>query len=152
MRSAALGAVSFALLGAVCAEPIAAQTVIKDPATVRACLCAQQQVAALFGTVQQTRQDYENSQKTLADLNQQLETRRAQMDVYNDADVESYKQLLAQSDRAAVALADQATPSYNDALTRYNAALSDYTARCGGKSYDQAVYNSVETGLICAKP
>ena len=152
MRGFVLGAASLAILGAAWGQPVGAQEVIQDRETIRACLCQQQALTTLFGAVQERQQNYEASQKTLASLNQELETRRAQIDVYNDAQVDAYKQLLARSDQAAIALADEATPSFNDAVTRYNEALAGYTTQCGGKSFNQTVYRAVQATLSCPKP
>jgi deoxyribodipyrimidine photolyase len=152
MRGFTLGAASLVLVGMAALSPLAAQEVIKDPVMVRSCLCEQRQLSALLGTVNDRRQAYEASQQNVDKLNQELAQRRDQINVYSDSDVDAYKQLLAQSDRAAITLADQATPSYNDAVTRYNDALASYNTRCGGKSYDQAVYSAVQATLACPTP
>ncbi len=151
MRGMAIGIASITLTGTVWLGPARAQAVIEDRDAIRACVCAEQHVTALFGVLQERQRNYENSQKTLAQLNDQLSTRRTQINVYNEGDVDAYKQLLAQSDRAAVALADEATPSYNDAVAHYDEALAGYTAQCGGKSYNQTVYNSVLVDPSCPK-
>lgn len=152
MRSLILGAAALVLLGPAAISPSAAQEVIKDPSLVRSCLCEQEQLTALLGTVNERRQAYEAGQQNVDKLNQELAQRRSQIDVYSESDVDAYKQLLAQSDQAAITLADQVTPRYNDAVTRYNDALASYNTRCGGKSYDHAVYSAVEATLACPTP
>ena len=132
--------------------PATAQEVIKDADAVRACLCEEQTLAALLDTLHERQQNYDNSQKALADLNSQLDTQRAKMDVYNDADVQAYKALLQRRDDAATVFTNDATPSYNAAIERYNQALAGYQGNCAGKSYDPAVYNAVKPTLACAKP
>ncbi len=151
MRAYVFGAVSLAFIGAAWGGPVAAQAVIDDRETIRACLCAQQRVTELYGALQERQRDYQNSQQTVARLNNELATSRAHINVNNEAEIDNYKQLLAQSDHAAISLADEATPSYNDAVTRYNEALADYTTRCGGKSYNQVVYSDVQATLVCPK-
>jgi len=37
-------------------------------------------------------------------------------------------------------------------VARYNAARSDYDARCTGRSFDQAAYDRVQATLSCPKP
>jgi len=148
MALAAIG-VGIAALGA---GPARAQDVLADPTEIRACLCTQQAVTALADILHERQQAYESSQKRLAALNSELETRRAQINVYDDAQVQAYKQLLQQRDSAATAFAEEATPSYNAAVARYNEALGGYTVNCAGKSYDGTAYRSVQATLACPKP
>ena len=133
-------------------SPAVAQEVIKDADAVRACLCQEQTLSALLDTLHERQQNYDNSQKALAQLNSDLDARRASMNVYNDADVQAYKALLQRRDDVATAFASDATPSYNAAIERYNQALAGYQGNCAGKSYDPTVYNMVKPTLACAKP
>lgn len=152
MRKGIIGSLSVVVLGIVGADPVLAQAVVKDPAAIGVCLCEQQRLKTLLDALTERQQNYETSQKALASLNGELETRRAQMNVYNDAEVEAYKQLLTRRDQAAAALAGEATQSYNAAVTRYNQSFVDYNAGCAGKSFDQAVVNTVQATLSCPKP
>jgi peptidoglycan hydrolase CwlO-like protein len=152
MRGVIIGALSVTGLALAGIGPLGAQEVIKDADAVRACLCQEQTLATLLDSLHERQQNYENSQKALADLNSALDAQKAKMDVYNNADVEAYKALLQKRDDAATAFANDATPSYNAAIQRYNAARDGYQGSCAGKSYDPIVYNAVKPTLACAKP
>lgn len=152
MRSVVIGALSLTGLALAGIAPAGAQEVIKDADAVRACLCQDQTLATLQDTLRERQQNYDNSQKALADLNSALDAQRAKMDVYNNADVEAYKALLQRRDDAQAAFTNEVTPSYNAAIQRYNAARDGYQGSCAGKSYDPTVYNAVQPTLACAKP
>ena len=152
MRGVVLRTLFLAGLTVAGIGPAGAQALIKDPEAIGACLCQQQNLAALLDALHARQQKYDTSQQALASLNAELETRRARMDVYNDADVQAYKQLLQRRDDAAAAFAGEVTQAYNDAVNRYNEALAGYNGSCAGKSFDQTVYSAVEAKLSCPKP
>ncbi len=152
MRGVVIGALSLAGVAVAGIGSAGAQAVIKDPGAVGACLCQQQSVSALLDTLHERQQNYEAKQKELAALDSELEARRAKMDVYNDADVTAYKQLLQRHDDAAAAFTGEVTQSYNAAVERYNEALTGYNGSCAGKSYDPTVYSRVQASLSCPKP
>jgi hypothetical protein len=152
MRGVVIRALSLTSLAVAGIGPAGAQAVIKDPAAVGACLCQQQSLAALLDALHERQQNYETNQKALASLDSELEARRSKMDVYNDADVQAYKQLLQRRDDAAAAFSGDTTQSYNAAVDRYNQALAGYNGSCAGKSYDPTVYSTVQATLSCPKP
>ncbi len=130
-----------------------AQAVVTDPGTIRACLCAQQSVIGLQGAMTERRKNYDDSQKALASLNNQVATRRAEINVYDDSEVAAFKALLQQRDAAAAAFAGDSTRSYDAAVARYNQAVASYNSSCAGKSYDRAALNAVQAApLSCPKP
>ena len=151
MRSVVVRALSLALVIAAGTNPTAAQAPVKDPGTIGYCLCQEQSLAKLLDAVQEHKQDYDNGQKALASLDSELATRRPAVNVYNDADVQAYKDLLQRRDDAAAAFAN-ATATYNVSVNRYNEARGEYNARCAGVSFDQTVYNTVRANLSCPKP
>src|SRR5579862_6530035 len=101
MRAVAIGALSLVGVAVVATGLAVAQEVIKDPAAVGACLCQQQDLTTLLDALHERQENYDSGQKALAALESELEARRAKMDVYNDADVRAYKQLLERHDAAA---------------------------------------------------
>jgi deoxyribodipyrimidine photolyase len=137
------------VLGSTRAE---AQDMVKDPAEITYCLCERQTLASLLDAVHQRQQRYDTSRQTLATLDQELTTRRSQMNVYDHAQVEAYKQLLERHDHEATVLANDVAPDYNTVVGRYNTAFTAYNARCAGKSFDQPIYKRVEATLSCPKP
>jgi hypothetical protein len=151
MRSVVMRALSLVLLIAAGTNPAAAQALIKDPGTIGYCLCQRQSLAALLDAVQAHQRDYDAGQKALASLDSELAARRPAVNVYNDADVQGYKELLQRHDDAAAAFANT-TDTYNASVNRYNQARDDYNGRCGGVSFDQTMYNTVQANLSCPKP
>ena len=150
MRTIVYGASALALLCCFGARPTTAQ-IVNDPNTIRSCLCDQQLVLGLQNDVGGKRQALESSQRNQASLANQVDTRRAQINVYNHAELEAFKQLLEQRDAAIAATAD-ATRTYDDAAEGYNRAVAGYNASCAGRSYDEAVLRQVQAApLACTR-
>ena len=150
MRNVVCGAAALAVLSCGAIAPAGAQ-VVNDPNTIRSCLCDQQFVLGLQNDVSGKRQALESSQRNQASLANQVDTRRAQINVYNHAELEAFKQLLQQRD-ASIAATAEATRTYDDAAVGYNQAVAGYNANCAGRSYDEAVLRQVEaTPLVCTR-
>lgn len=152
MRNLVLIGTLLAAAGGIAVPPAAAQALINDPTAIAQCLCESQRLDTLQQTTDQRRQSYQTGQQSLASLDRELDSRRSSMNVEDPAQVDAYKQLLQQHDSAAAALPDHLIPDYNAAVARFNAARSDYDARCAGKSFDQTAYDRVQATLSCPKP
>ena len=150
MRNVVCGAVALGLLSCGAIAPAAAQ-VVNDPNTIRSCLCEQQLVLGLQEGVSSRRQALESSQRSQASLANQVDTRRAQINVYDHGELDAFKQLLQQRDAAIGATAD-ATRTYDDAAEGYNQAVAAYNANCAGRSYDDTVLRQVQAApLACPR-
>jgi hypothetical protein len=150
MRNFIGGAVALGLLSCGGIAPATAQ-IVNDPNTIRSCLCDQQLVLGLQDNVSSKRQALEGSQRSQASLANQVDTRRAQINVYDHAELEAFKRLLLQRDAAIAATAD-ATKTYDDAAEGYNRAVAGYNANCAGRSYDEAVLRQVQAvPLACTR-
>ena len=150
MRNVVCGAVALGLLSCGAIAPAAAQ-VVNDPNTIRSCLCEQQLVLGLQEGVSSRRQALESSQRSQASLANQVDTRRAQINVYDHGELDAFKQLLQQRDAAIGATADP-TRTYDDAAEGYNQAVAAYNANCAGRSYDDAVLRQVQAApLACPR-
>jgi len=149
MRNMVCGALALGLLSCFGNLPATAQ-VISDPNTIRSCLCEQQFVLDLQDGVAGKRQALESSQRTRASLANQVDTRRAQINVYDNAELDAFKQLLQQRDQSIAATADVAK-SYDDAADRYNQAVATYNATCAGHSYDENVLRQAKATLACPR-
>ena len=147
IRGSALMACVLACIGTA---PASAQTV-SDPTVIRSCLCEQQFVMALQDDVATHRLAVESSQRNQTSLANQVDTRRAQLNVYDSGELDRFKQLLQQRDDAIAATA-AATDSYDAAANRYNQAVGGYNASCAGRSYDEAVLHQVQATLACPRP
>jgi hypothetical protein len=124
--------------------------VISDPNTIRSCLCEQQFVLDLQDGVASKRLALESSQRSQASLANQVDTRRAAINVYDSGELDAFKQLLQQRD-ASIAATANATQTYDDAAERYNAAVAAYNASCAGHSYDESVLRQAKATLACPR-
>jgi hypothetical protein len=150
MRTIVCGALALGLLSCFGNVSAPAQ-VITDSNTIRSCLCEQQFVLDLQDSVAGRRQALESSQRKQTSLANQVDTRRAQINVYNNAELDAFKQLLQERD-AAIAATSTATQSYDDAAERYNQAVAAYNATCAGHSYDDTVLRQVKaTPFACPR-
>jgi hypothetical protein len=146
------GAAAAALLVPALLTTAQAQVVLHSPAEIGSCLCLQQSVAALDAQVAQRRQAHEQSRQELEALEAEVRAQRSQIDVNNFDQIQAFKHLLDQRDKAASNFAGDATASYADAVGRYNEAVNRFNATCAGKAYDEAVLAQVRTGLSCPAP
>lgn len=126
-----------------------AQTILHSPGEISACLCLQQSVGALDNRVVQSGQAREQSRKALEALETEVQSRRPQVDVNDFDQVQAFKQLLEQRDRASASFAGEMTSSYADAVARYNEVVNRFNASCAGKAYDETVLAQVRSGLSC---
>src|ERR1700741_3867419 len=110
MRTIVCSALALGLLSCFGNLSASAQ-VISDPNTIRSCLCEQQFVLDLQDGVASKRQALESSQRSQASLANQVDTRRAQINVYDSAELDAFKQLLQQRD-ASIAATASATQTY----------------------------------------
>lgn len=149
MQKVVGGAVALGLLVCAGIAPAVAQ-VVSDPNAIRSCLCEEQFVMAQQDNVASRRAALDSSQKNQASLANQVATRRAQINVYDNAELDAFKQLLQQRDNAIAATA-AATQSYNEAADRYNQSVAAYNGTCAGRSYDQNVLHQVQATLACPR-
>ena len=150
MRNLVRGAGALGLLFCVGMQPAAAQ-IVTDPNTIRTCLCEQQFVTALQDNVATRRLALESSQRNQNSLANQVDTRRAQINVYDNSELDAFKKLLQQRDDAIAATAAE-TQRYDDAAQRYNQSVAAYNATCAGRSYDETVLRQVQATLACPRP
>ena len=150
MKQIVYGAVALGVLAAAGSAPGRAQ-MVSDPNAIRACLCEEQFVLGLQDTVNTHRQSLEATQKNQATLSNEVDTRRAQINVYDNAELDAFKHLLEQRD-ASIAATAAATQSYDAAANRYNDAVAAYNGSCAGHTYNETVLRAVRTTLVCPRP
>jgi hypothetical protein len=155
MRKGLPGALVVVALAAFAGTAAAQDTggaLISDPTVIRSCMCEQEAVTALLDTLHARQQTYDQSQKALQSLNNQVATRRTAINVYDDSEIEGYKQLLQQRDAAQASFSGPVTDSYNAAVNTYNQAVAGYNGSCAGRSYDESVVNQVRLTQSCPRP
>jgi hypothetical protein len=129
----------------------AAQELVRAPERLRGCLCQERSVGALNAEVQTQSRAYEEKRQAFQALDKQVQTTRPSVNVANQGDVDAFKRLLERRDRAADALASDATKTYSDAVARYNQAVAAYNGTCSGKAYDPDQLAELRRSLSCAK-
>jgi hypothetical protein len=146
-----MGAVlALGLLSAAGVDRAAAQ-VVSDPNQIRYCLCQQQYVLALQDNVNVRRDALNSSQRQQNSLNNQVATRRAAINVYDNGELDAFKQLLQQRD-ASIGATAGASDAYDRAANAYNDAVAGYNSTCAGRSYDQNALQLAQSTLACARP
>jgi hypothetical protein len=128
-----------------------AQELVRAPEQIRGCLCEERSVGALNAEVQTQSRAYEDKRQAFQALDKQVQTTRPSVNVANQADIDAFKRLLEQRDRAADVLASEATKRYSDAVARYNQAVAAYNGACAGKSYDPDQLADLRRTLSCPK-
>lgn len=146
------GMAAAAVMASAAVTSAEAQTVLTQAGDIRACLCLQQSVTALDGEVARQRQAHEQQRQQVEALDAEVNAQRSRIDVNNFDQVQAFKHLLEQRDKAAADFAGPVTASYADAVARYNAAVNRFNGSCAGKAYDQAVLAQVQAGLSCPVP
>jgi hypothetical protein len=139
------------LLLAAMAAPAPAQQVLSAPEAIRSCLCQEQSVTALANEVLQQNRAYEEKRKELEGLDNEVRARRAQINVGNQSEVDTFKQLLDRRDQAGAEFAGPVTRTYSDMVARYNAAVASFNQACAGKSYASDVLTQVRSNLTCPR-
>ena len=144
-----IGVTSWLLLSGV--GGAAAQELVRAPDQIRSCLCQERSVGALNSEVQAQSRAYEDKRQAFQALDKQVQTTRPTVNVAKQGDVDAFKRLLEQRDRAADDLASNATKTYSDAVSRYNQAVASYNGACAGKSYDPDQLAEMRRTLSCPK-
>jgi len=150
-RKLRVSAVAAALLALAGLAPASAQ-LISDPEAIQSCLCNERQMTALSDEMHQQQRLYEERRQALQQLDEAVRTRRAQIDVYNNAEIDAFKQLLSQRDQAADDFAGAVTQNYAEAVNRYNQSVSAYNGSCAGRAYDSTRLALAQQNLFCPKP
>jgi TolA-binding protein len=146
------GMAAAAVMASTVGTTAKAQMVLTQPGDIRACLCLQQSVTVLDGDVVRQRQAHEQQRQQVDALDAEVNAQRSQIDVNNFDQVQAFKHLIDQRDKAAADFAGPVTARYADAVARYNAAVNQFNGSCAGKAYDQAVLAQVQAGLACPVP
>lgn len=134
------------------ATAASAQEVLHAPDAIRSCLCREQSVSALANDVLQQNKLYEEKRKALETLDNDVRSRRAQVNVANQGEVDAFRQLLERRDQASAEFAGPVTRNYSDTVARYNDAVAAFNNACAGKAYDPDVLAQVRSNLSCPKP
>ena len=98
-----------------------------------ACFCLKQSVDNTNADMAARNAALTDARAALDQLDQQLASLRAQVDVNNPQAVAQFKQVLEQRDAAAKRAGGPALADSQAATERYNNAVAAYNAQCGGR-------------------
>jgi len=98
-----------------------------------ACFCLKQSVDNSNADMAARNAALTDARAALDQLDQQLASLRAQVDVNNPQAVAQFKQVLEQRDAAAKRAGGPALADSQAATERYNNAVAAYNAQCGGR-------------------
>jgi hypothetical protein len=146
-----LAAVCIGAVAAAIAQAASAQTVLRSPRDIAACLCEEQNVSGLKAEVDRQKQAYDGAKANYDALNSQAEAGRAQVNVNDSNSIAAYRQMLERRDAAEYHYKVEVTPGYSAAVARYNQAVQAYNAGCGTKMYDSVALAEVKKTLYCPR-
>lgn len=145
-HAAVLGSVTLAFCVADKAE--AQVPIPNEPAEINACVCMQLASGVLAADKDAKSQTLAASNQQLTDLDAQLASARARMDVNNPDSVASYKVLLQRRD-AAYGQINPAQSAAAAAVARYNASVSEYNQRCAGRPFNSDLVAQIQAHPNC---
>jgi hypothetical protein len=129
-----LGALFCVALGALASPSVAqAPMPVAPPPDGAACLCLKQGVDATNANMGARNAALADARGQLDQLDQQLATARAQVNVDNPQAVAQFRQLLEQRDIAAKRAGGAALTDAQAAAAAYNDAVNAYNAQCANR-------------------
>lgn len=133
-------------------EGEAAGSLVTDPAAIGRCLCAGGRISADKETLDSSGRRYAAA-KAHADATRAAVDRvRPQLRPDNAEQLDAFRRLVDESQRAEHDLYSVAQPDYSAAVTRYNQSVAAYNGGCAGMRVDKALQARVATSLVCPAP
>jgi hypothetical protein len=136
---------------AFCAAGEANAQIPYEPAEINACVCLQLASAALAADKDAKSQALAAANQQLVDLDAQLASSRARIDVNNPDAVARYKALLERRD-AAYGQISPAQSAAAAAVGRYNASVGEYNQRCAGRPFNSELVAQIQAHPNCPPP
>ena len=97
----------------------------------------------------QRRGAYEASRQEVANLDAQLQSARATLNVDNPEAVAQFRQLLERRDAAFRQSSGTLFIGYSNAVQVYNDRVSEFNARCADRPRNPVLLNQVQATLVC---
>jgi hypothetical protein len=139
----------FGILACCAAGEARAQVPIpNEPAEINACVCLQLASAAQAADKDAKSQAWAAANQRLTDLDAQLASERARIDVNNPQSVARYKALLEQHD-AVYGRISPAQSQAAEAVARYNATVDEHNRRCAGRPFNSDLVAQIQAHPNC---
>jgi hypothetical protein len=126
--------------------------VINSPQEIAGCLCLERSVSTLASEVAARNRIYEEKRRQFEQLDNEVNTRRPQVNVTDTAQVDAFRALLDRRNQAQAELTAQVTPETAATVDGYNRQVADFNARCANRAYNETVVASVRANLACPAP
>ena len=123
-----------------------------EAAEINACLCLWQSLSAAGAEMHAKQQAYDALRAELTQLDAQMQSERAGIDVNNPQSVAHFRQLLERRDGVFRHSTSLATGDLNSTIARYNAESSEYNTRCANRPRDPGLVARVQSTLACPRP
>ena len=120
-----------------------------EPSEINACVCLRLASGALAADKDAKSQAWAAASQQSADLNAQLASARARIDVNNPEAIARFKALLERRD-AAYAQISPAQSAAAAAVDRYNASVGEYNQRCAGRPFNSDLVAQIQARPNCA--
>jgi hypothetical protein len=129
--------------------PVPGTGPVTDPAEIRYCLCAHQNVMALSAQVDAETRHHREVQDRIAALDRQLTESRANVDVNQPDQVDAYRRLVEAREKTMAEFTYDLTPRLQQLVARYNTQTESYNATCTTRSLDATTLDAVKQNLSC---
>ncbi len=129
--------------------PATSGTLMTDPREIATCLCLNQSVQKRERDLGAARATYEALRRSIADQANALNTQRPLVNVNDQAAVDAFRVQMEKRDDDEARLEQEVFPSFQAQTATYNARVTDYTQRCGGRYMDEPVMQAVQKTLVC---
>jgi multidrug resistance efflux pump len=116
------------------------------------CACLSLAVEALGADLAAKRQAYDGLQGEIGQLDNQLQSERARMDVNNPADTARFRQLLERRDALFQQSTGPAFSALSQATDRYGTRVQEYNGRCTGRPLDPGLVAQARATRACPPP
>lgn len=129
--------------------PALSQVMLSDPGQIAACLCQERLITAK-GRLMAVRQGaLDAMQSRVNGLSADIEAERGTINTADPIAVQTLRDRIEQRDALREEMGRSVYPDFQDSIEDYNRAVGDFTARCGGKTYELSVLNQIQPALNC---
>jgi hypothetical protein len=123
-----------------------------DTTVIGRCLCAGESLSAQKQDVDVLGHQFVAAKAHAEATRSAVARARPQVRPDDAEQLDAYRRLLVESQRAETRLYGNTQPAYGAAVTRYNAAVAAYNDGCAGIRVDKAAQARVAQTLVCPAP
>jgi hypothetical protein len=125
---------------------------VNDPSVIARCLCGARHVSNEKGLLDRLGAEFQAAKSHVAATSAALARARSLVKPDDAEQLDAYRRLLEESQRADRELHGTIQPAYAAQVERYNQSVESYNAACAGMPMDGIVEKRVEENLTCESP